>query len=114
MHRLAAAAIIGHETARLAHQQAACGGIPRLQVGFPEAVEASAGRVAEVQRRRAVAAYRLEEARMRKEHSEITAELETLYEQVKTGKITGKNLSDMQDRIRELEQSLALDLELDD
>ena len=51
---------------------------------------------------------------MRKEHSEITAELETLYEQVKTGKITGKNLSDMQDRIRELEQSLALDLELDD
>ena len=65
-------------------------------------------------RRRAVAAYRLEEARMRKEHSEITAELETLYEQVKTGKITGKNLSDMQDRIRELEQSLALDLELDD
>ena len=51
---------------------------------------------------------------MRKEHSEITAELETLYEQVKTGKITGKALADMQDRIRELEQSLALDLELDD
>ena len=65
-------------------------------------------------RRRAVAAYRLEEARMRKEHSEITAELETLYEQVKTGKITGKNLADMQERIRELEQSLALDLEMDD
>ena len=98
-----------------------------IVIPFPTAIELDNAPVAsdpdvaakkaadkEKRRRRAVAAYRLEEARMRKEHSEITAELETLYEQVKTGKITGKNLADMQERIRELEQSLALDLEMDD
>ena len=68
----------------------------------------------EVRRQRAVSAYRLEEARLRKEHSKITAELEELYAKVKSGKITGQDLADMQDRIRELEQSLALDMELDD
>jgi len=68
----------------------------------------------EVRRQRAVAAYRLEEARLRKEHSKITAELEELYSDVKSGKITGKALTDMQERIRELEQSLALDMDLDD
>ena len=68
----------------------------------------------EVRRQRAVSAYRLEEARLRKEHSKITAELEELYSKVKSGKITGQDLADMQDRIRELEQSLALDMELDD
>ena len=68
----------------------------------------------EVRRQRAVAAYRLEEARLRKEHSKITSELEELYSSVKSGKITGKALADMQDRIRELEQSLALDMDLDD
>ena len=68
----------------------------------------------EVRRQRAVSAYRLEEARLRKEHSKITAELEELYAKVKSGKITGKDLTDMQDRIRELEQSLALDMDLDD
>ena len=68
----------------------------------------------EVRRQRAVASYRLEEARLRKEHSKITAELEDLYSKVKSGKVTGKDLADMQDRIRELEQSLALDMDLDD
>ena len=68
----------------------------------------------EVRRQRAVSAYRLEEARLRKEHSKITAELEELNAKVKSGKITGQDLADMQDRIRELEQSLALDMELDD
>ncbi|MEC7143142.1 MAG: mechanosensitive ion channel family protein [Candidatus Thermoplasmatota archaeon] len=68
----------------------------------------------EVRRQRAVASYRLEEARLRKEHSKITAELEDLYSKVKSGKVTGKELADMQDRIRELEQSLALDMDLDD
>ncbi|HJM66043.1 MAG TPA: hypothetical protein QF555_00660, partial [Candidatus Thalassarchaeaceae archaeon] len=68
----------------------------------------------EVRRQRAVAAYRLEEARLRKEHSKITSELEELYSSVKSGKVTGKALADMQDRIRELEQSLALDMDLDD
>ena len=32
----------------------------------------------EVRRQRAVSAYRLEEARLRKEHSKVTAELEEL------------------------------------
>ena len=68
----------------------------------------------EVRRQRAVAAYRLEEARLRKEHSKITSELEELYAKVKSGKITGKDLAEMQDRIRELEQSLALDMDMDD
>jgi len=68
----------------------------------------------EVRRQRAVSAYRLEEARLRKEHSKVTAELEELNAKVKSGKITGQDLADMQDRIRELEQSLALDMDLDD
>jgi len=37
-----------------------------------------------------------------------------LYSKVKSGKITGKELAEMQDRIRELEQSLALDMDIDD
>jgi len=68
----------------------------------------------EVRRQRAVSAYRLEEARLRKEHSKVTAELEELNAKVKSGKITGQDLADIQDRIRELEQSLALDMDLDD
>ena len=38
--RLRAAAEVGYEPARLAHQQAASGGIPRAQVLLPEPVVA--------------------------------------------------------------------------
>ena len=34
--RFRAAAPIGNDPARLAHQQAACGGVPRLEAAFPE------------------------------------------------------------------------------
>ena len=41
----------------------------------------------EVRRQRAVASHRLEEARLRKEHSKITAELEDLYSKVRVEKL---------------------------
>ena len=48
--RLRAAAQVGDEAARLAHQQAAGGGVPRLEAAFPEAVEAPGGDPGEIER----------------------------------------------------------------
>ena len=48
--RLRTAAEIADEAARLAHQQAARSGVPRLKIGFPEPVEPSGGDPRKVER----------------------------------------------------------------
>ena len=54
--RLRTAAIVGDEAAGLAHQQAARGGVPRLEIAFPEPVVAARRHPGEIERGRAEAA----------------------------------------------------------
>src|SRR5688500_17507523 len=54
--RQRAAAVIGDEAARFAHQQAARGSVPRLEIAFPEPVVAPGGNPREVERGRTEAA----------------------------------------------------------
>jgi hypothetical protein len=51
-----AAAIVGDEAARLAHQDDARGDVPELEVLFPKSVEAAGRDPGEIERRRAEAA----------------------------------------------------------
>ena len=54
---------VGDHAAGLAHQEHAGGHVPRLEIEFPEGVEAAAGDVAEVEGRGAVAADAVREQR---------------------------------------------------
>src|SRR5690606_31862709 len=55
--RMRAATIIGDEAAGLAHEQAPSGGVPRLEVAFPEPVVTARGDPCEVERGGAEPAY---------------------------------------------------------
>src|SRR5688572_27409887 len=55
-NRLRAAAVVGYEATRFAHEQAAGSRVPRLQMAFPEPVESPGSHPGKVERGRAEAA----------------------------------------------------------
>ena len=64
-------------------------------------------------RAKAVKAYEMEQERVRDEHAAFTEEIEHLQSQIRSGKLSGKETKEVRDRIRELEQSLAIDGDVD-